>query len=53
MSNNMVGFREYWNSFFCWSDLDFDKNYKRIKNHYLNDYLNYCNLIDQEPMGVR
>jgi hypothetical protein len=46
----MIDFRQYWNSFFCWSELDFDKNYRRIKNHYLKDYIKYCKHINQEPI---
>jgi hypothetical protein len=48
-----VDFEQYFYTFFSWSSLDFNRNYRHIKTLYLKDYLNYCKSIDQEPVRAR
>ena len=49
-----VDFEQWFYTFYSWSNLDFNRNYRRIKTLYLKDYKKYCKENGQtELIGVK
>jgi hypothetical protein len=45
----MVDFKQYWNSFFCWVDVEYKQAKQGVKKQAREGYKEYCKSIKQEP----